>query len=223
MRGITWGASVSPPIPATITAEKILFPFFEQYLKAGADARICPRPTFSRREATSGGNIPPGLRNDLQSRRSIFTPTASFPSSPPARRAQSAFDEYVSDPLKPVPFVGYIAADVPQEYMLSDQRFAELPHRRPLLPKKVLDEDITLAGPISPHLFVSTSGTDSDFDVKLIDVYPADYPEANRRPGKPPARRRKPGTRNRRLAAPFRHGRIPATGERRAFPREVPQ
>ena len=39
----------------------------------------------------------------------------------------------------------------------------------------VLQEDITIAGPISPKLFVSTSGTDSDFDVKLIDVYPADY------------------------------------------------
>jgi hypothetical protein len=43
-----------------------------------------------------------------------------------------------------------------------------------------LQEDVTIAGPISPKLFVSTSGTDSDFDVKLIDVYPADYGDKQR-------------------------------------------
>jgi hypothetical protein len=42
-----------------------------------------------------------------------------------------------------------------------------------------LQEDVTIAGPVSPRLFVSTSGTDSDFDVKLIDVYPPDYPDSN--------------------------------------------
>ncbi len=42
----------------------------------------------------------------------------------------------------------------------------------------MLQEDVTLAGPISPRLFVSTSGTDSDWDVKLIDAYPADYPDS---------------------------------------------
>ena len=42
----------------------------------------------------------------------------------------------------------------------------------------VLQEDVTIAGPISPRLFVSTTGTDSDLDVKLIDVYPPDYPDS---------------------------------------------
>jgi putative CocE/NonD family hydrolase len=95
----------------------------------------------------------------------------------------TSFDEYVSDPAKPVPFVNYAALNVPQEYMISDQRFAD--SRTDVLVYKtpVLDEDITIAGPISPKLFVSTSGTDSDWDVKLIDVYPADYSdsEQNRR------------------------------------------
>ncbi len=67
---------------------------------------------------------------------------------------------------------------VPQEYMVSDQRFAcsrtdVLVYQTPLL-----QEDVTIAGPISPRLFVSTSGTDSDWDVKLIDVYPPDYPDS---------------------------------------------
>jgi hypothetical protein len=89
----------------------------------------------------------------------------------------SAFDEYVSDPAKPVPFVNYPAQDVPQEYMISDQRFAASRVDVLVYQTSVLQEDVTIAGPISPRLFVSTSGTDSDFDVKLIDVYPTDYPE----------------------------------------------
>jgi putative CocE/NonD family hydrolase len=82
----------------------------------------------------------------------------------------------VSDPNKPVPFVDYAAQDAPQEYMLSDQRFAST--RPDVLTYKtaVLQEDVTIAGPISPKLFVSTSATDSDWDVKLIDVYPSDFP-----------------------------------------------
>jgi hypothetical protein len=87
----------------------------------------------------------------------------------------NAFDEYVSDPAKPVPFVNYAALNVPQEYMLSDQRFADKRTDVLVYETPALQEDITIAGPISPKLFVSTSGTDSDFDVKLIDVYPADY------------------------------------------------
>jgi hypothetical protein len=49
----------------------------------------------------------------------------------------------------------------------------------------VLQEDVTIAGPIMPRLFVSTTGTDSDFDVKLIDVYPADFPDSKQDAVKP--------------------------------------
>jgi uncharacterized protein len=59
--------------------------------------------------------------------------------------------------------------------MLSDQRFADKRTDVLVYETPALQEDITIAGPISPKLFVSTSGTDSDFDVKLIDIYPADY------------------------------------------------
>jgi putative CocE/NonD family hydrolase len=88
------------------------------------------------------------------------------------------FDEYVSDPAKPVPFVNYVALNVPQEYMLSDQRFASSRTDVLVYQTPVLQEDVTIAGPISPRLFVSTSGTDSDFDVKLIDAYPPDFPDS---------------------------------------------
>jgi hypothetical protein len=83
-------------------------------------------------------------------------------------------DEYVSDPAHPVPFVGYPTGTVPQRYMADDQRFAS---ERPdvlVYESDVLTEDVTIAGPVRPKLKVASTGTDSDFVVKLIDVYPYD-------------------------------------------------
>jgi putative CocE/NonD family hydrolase len=88
----------------------------------------------------------------------------------------------VSDPAKPVPFVETEETDVPREYMDADQRFAA---KRPdvlVYETEPLEKDITVAGAVMPRLWVSSSGTDSDFDVKLIDVYPMDYPDPSPNP-----------------------------------------
>jgi hypothetical protein len=74
--------------------------------------------------------------------------------------------------------VSYQSLDVPQEYMVSDQRFASSRTDVLVYETPVLQEDVTIAGPVSPRLFVSTTGTDSDWDVKLIDLYPTDYPDS---------------------------------------------
>ena len=90
--------------------------------------------------------------------------------------ARDAFDEYVSDPAKPVPFVEELTTDMPATYMVADQRFAS---RRPdvlVYQTPPLEEDLAIAGPITASLHVSTTGTDADFVVKVIDVYPDDYP-----------------------------------------------
>ncbi|MFZ0745690.1 MAG: CocE/NonD family hydrolase, partial [Terracidiphilus sp.] len=84
---------------------------------------------------------------------------------------------YVSDPDHPVPFVGYTTDTVPQRYMVDDQRFASYRPDVLVYETDPLQEDVTIAGPISPKLKIASSGTDSDFDVKLIDVYPDDYPD----------------------------------------------
>jgi uncharacterized protein len=73
-----------------------------------------------------------------------------------------------------VPFVGYTADSVPQRYMVDDQRFASYRPDVLVYQTDPLQEDVTIAGPITPKLKVASSGTDSDFDVKLIDVYPED-------------------------------------------------
>ena len=94
----------------------------------------------------------------------------------------AAYDEYVSDPAHPVPLLGEIGAGMPSDYMTHDQRFAS--RRTDVLTYQTgpLDQDITIAGEIRPVLQVSTSGTDSDFVVKLIDVYPNDYPDPDPNP-----------------------------------------
>ena len=98
------------------------------------------------------------------------------------RDEASAFDEYISDPAKPVPCIPNIAPGMTREHMLDDQRFAAARPDVLVYQTDVLEEDVTIAGPITAHLQVSTSGTDSDWVVKLIDVYSGDYPNPDPNP-----------------------------------------
>jgi putative CocE/NonD family hydrolase len=118
---------------------------------------------------------------DAESRRLYFRAGGKLSFEPPAE--EEASDEYLSDPSRPVPFVDFITQNVPRRYIVGDQRFAS---KRPdvlVYTTEVLERDVTLCGPVSPDLWVSTTGTDSDFVVKLIDVYPDDYPEPERGEG----------------------------------------
>lgn len=157
--------------------KNILFPFFELHLKGVTGKTIPEAQVFE-----TGSNIwrsyaewPP---KEAQKRTlylsehghlSWSTPTTSTPDA-------SDFDEYISDPHKPVPFIHYPATGAPQEYMVSDQRFAATRPDVLVYQTDVLEQDVTIAGPVSPKLFVSTSGTDADWVVKLIDVYPDEFP-----------------------------------------------
>ena len=97
-----------------------------------------------------------------------------------ANAGGTGFSEFVSDPMKPVPYTEdntTTSGFTPFNYMSEDQRFAG---RRPdvlTFQTDVLTEDLTLGGEIMAKLKVSTTGTDADWVVKLIDVYPPD--EAN--------------------------------------------
>lgn len=102
--------------------------------------------------------------------------------APPDTRSEDGHDEYLSDPARPVPFENKISTRKSQEFMTADQRFAA---RRPdvlVYATDVLNDDVTVAGPIGAELFVSTTGTDSDFVVKVIDVYPDDHPDPTPNP-----------------------------------------
>jgi len=99
--------------------------------------------------------------------------------------AARTFDEYVSDPNRPVPYVGYVAPGMTSDYMTEDQRFAAT--RPDVLVYAIgpLEEDLAVAGPVSVALTVSSTGTDSDFVVKLIDGYPGTYPQPEVAPAAP--------------------------------------
>lgn len=86
------------------------------------------------------------------------------------------YEEYVSDPARPVPYMPSPIEGWSNGWIPSDQRFAA---RRPdvlVFQTEELKADLTIAGPIWAELFVSTSGTDADWVVKVIDVYPPDAP-----------------------------------------------
>ena len=99
----------------------------------------------------------------------------------------NSFSEFVSDPMKPVPYtedITTLQGFTPFNYMSEDQRFAS---RRPdvlTFQTDVLTEDMTLGGEIMAKLKVSTTGTDADWVVKLIDVYPPDEPNHAYMPNK---------------------------------------
>ncbi len=100
----------------------------------------------------------------------------------PRPDGKAGFDEYLSDPARPVPFLTQTAIGMSYEYMVDDQRPAA---RRPdvlVYQTEPLEADLTVAGPIDVKLLVSTSGTDSDWIVKLIDVYPPDHPDPDPNP-----------------------------------------
>jgi putative CocE/NonD family hydrolase len=155
----------------TFYLENILLPFFEFHLKDGSDPELPEAFVFE-----TGTNVwrryaawpPPAAKP----RTLYFRESGELAFEPPAE--VDASDSYVSDPAKPVPFIGYVSPAMPEEYMVSDQRFAATRPDVLVYVTEPLEEDLALAGPVSPKLFVSTTGTDSDWVVKLIDVYPPD-------------------------------------------------
>ena len=176
---------------ATKTSEffqkKILLPFFEQHLRGGSDAKLPEASVFE-----TGTNIwrqfsawPPAntmtkqlyLHAGGQLRWQTNAERDGIGRSP----ARESFDQYLSDPNKPVPYVGYTALSMPAEHMVADQRFAATRTDVLVYQTDVLEEDLTIAGPIKQTLFVSTSGTDSDWIVKLIDVYPSELGDESTR------------------------------------------
>ena len=94
--------------------------------------------------------------------------------SPPGPGSGLEHDEYVSDPARPVPFSAGTHATQGHLWMVEDQRFASTRPDVLVYESEPLDRDLTIAGPIPVSIVLSSSGTDSDFVVKLIDVFPND-------------------------------------------------
>ncbi len=162
--------------------EQMELPFFEFHLKGKGKAEFPEAWMFE-----TGTNVwrkyetwPP---KNAKPRTLYFHAGGKLSEEQPAdARPDDGRDEYPSDPARPVPYQEKIAVRMLPEFKTADQRFAA---RRPdvlVYSTNVLEEDVTIAGSIDVKLFVSTTGTDADWVVKLVDVYPEDYPDPNPNP-----------------------------------------
>ena len=163
--------------------EKIQAPFFAYFLKDKGSWDVREAITFET--GTNAWQLydewPP--RKLTADRNLYFREDGKLSFEAPTLADAAAFDSYVSDPARPVP---YRPRPIEATYdprgsgwgtwLVGDQRFA---HLRPDVlswETEPLAEDLTVTGRISARLFASTTGTDADWIVKLIDVYPGDYP-----------------------------------------------
>ncbi len=157
---------------------RIELPFFEHYLRDSTVALPEEASVFETGTNRWRGfdHWPPA---GVQETRFYLDPGGSLRSTP---AASAGSDEFVSDPAKPVPYMDGVVTERPVEYMVADQRFAS---RRPdvlVYQTEPLDRDLTAAGPITVNLSVSTTGTDADWVVKVIDVYPDDAADPSPNP-----------------------------------------
>jgi len=145
--------------------------FFDFYLK-GEGKSDFPEATIFVTGTNEWRNFDTWPPKNVIEKNLYFQPSGAISFTAPD--IKESFDEYVSDPMKPVPYTDAVHIHRTAEYMTDDQRFAS---RRPdvmVYQTDILSDDITLTGPLTADLFVSTTGTDADYIVKLIDVFPAD-------------------------------------------------
>ncbi len=150
--------------------EHVELPFFNYYLKGQGSPDIAEATVFE-----TGANRwrfldqwPP---KDATPKKLYLHDGGAVSFDPPAK-SEGDYDQYISDPSRPVPYTAKITRWYDRSFMIEDQRFAD---RRPdvlVYQTEPLPDSLTVAGPITATLYVSTSGTDSDWIVKLIDVFP---------------------------------------------------
>ena len=151
---------------------EIELPFFKFYLKNSPDPLLPKAYIFE-----TGSNLwkkyaawPPveAVEKNLylqdKGKLSFERPSSAVP----------LFAEYQSDPAKPVPFTPEVRIFRGNEYLVEDQRVLASRPDVITFETEVLDKDVIISGKLTANLFVSTTGTDADFVVKLIDVYPND-------------------------------------------------
>ncbi len=177
---IKWGADTS-----LWFREKVRQPFWDLHLKGIEPASPIPPVLAFETGANEWRRYdawPP--RREVERARLYLQPAGRLALTPPGTAADGDFDEYVSDPAKPVPYrvrpirPSFTENDYAtwRDWLSHDQRpFSD---RTDVLTyvSDVLREPVTISGEVGATLFASTTGTDSDWVVKLIDLYPNEVP-----------------------------------------------
>ncbi len=161
---------------------KIELPFFRHFLKGDTnytptEAHVFETGTHQWRRFDAW---PP---KQTGARTLYFLARGGLGFNPPSDVA-TAFDEFVSDPAKPVPYTLEFTTGYPRSYPVHDQRFAASRPDVLVYETEPLEEDLTFAGPLKAALHVSTTGTDADWVIKLVDVYAGDFPDPNPNPAR---------------------------------------
>lgn len=176
------GRKLGPVDFGSATAEhyrkEILAPFLAYYLKDKRNPDLPEALTFQTGadEWVRHDAWPP--KRNVTGQKLYLREKGNLSFEPPTADAGKAFDSYISDPDHPVPY-RHRPINVKsgwRTWLLEDQRFVD---NRPdvlTFATDTLKNDVTVSGKIVANLFASTTGTDSDWVVKLIDVYPENYP-----------------------------------------------
>jgi putative CocE/NonD family hydrolase len=151
--------------------KEIEFEFFQHFLKDDSELELPEAYVFE-----SGSNVwkaykqwPPYEREErelylMQGDGLAFNATGLG--------VKDSFEEYTSDPSRPVPYIDSVSIRMNKYYMVGDQRFASRRTDVLVFETPVLTEDVTITGPLTADLFITSSTDDADFVVKLIDVFP---------------------------------------------------
>jgi hypothetical protein len=164
--------------PCSEFRNNVQFPFFRKYLKGKGELNI-PEALVYETGANrwrSFDRWPP--RERTVERKLYLRAGGLLAFEPPGQGESDGSDSYVSDPAKPVPATAEIRFGNGHLWMIEDQRFAA---NRPdvlVYQSEPLPKDLVVAGPPIAKLTVASTGSDADFIVKLIDVYPDDSTDA---------------------------------------------
>jgi hypothetical protein len=165
--------------------QKIFIPFFEHYLKGKDDFHQWNVYVFQTgtNEWKVYSSWPP---DNVKDEQIYFNENQSLSFIKPVN-TENDYDEYLADPMKPVPYTSKKMDSrgfYDKNYMIEDQRFTS--ERPDVLNYETepLKNNITISGPMQAELYVSTSGTDADWVLKIIDEFPADAPNPKPNPNK---------------------------------------
>ncbi len=160
--------------------EKIELPFFRHFLKG--DTNYTPTEAHVFETGTQQWRRFDAWPPKQSAPRTLYFHAAGKLNFDAPASTRDAFDEYVSDPAKPVPYTLEHTTGYPRSYPVHDQRFAASRPDVLVYETEPLEEDLTFAGPLTATLHVSTTGTDADWVVKLVDVYAGDFPDPKPNP-----------------------------------------
>jgi len=160
---------------AKVFRERAMVPFFRHFLKGEGEIDL-PEAWVFETGANRWREFDQWPPQGVETTTLFLGGGGSLSAASPVAGDEQVFDEFPSDPAHPVPYTPAISTRWNSEYMVEDQRFAA---RRPdvlVYRSETLQEDLTLAGPITARLWVSTSATDADWVVKVIDEFPGRMP-----------------------------------------------